>query len=79
MRKIITLALIATLSACANAPQQLEQLEALARYHRAQNAAQIANEAHNAAVNAKLIADSELTDARAKLDEVLSDDTLRDF
>lgn len=72
IKHIVTIALIATLSACANVPQQLEQLEALARYHKAQNAAQIANSAAQAASNAKLVADSELTDARAKLDEVLS-------
>ena len=71
IKHIVTLALIATLSACANVPQQLEQLEALARYHKAQNTAQIANSAAQAANSAAQAADSELTDARAKLDEVL--------
>ena len=73
IKHIVTIALIATLSACTNVPLQLEQLEALARYHKAQNAAQITNSAAQAASSAAQAANSELTDARAKLDEELSE------
>lgn len=72
MKRIITLLLITALSACANVPQQVEQLEALARYHKAQNAAKIANEVYQAASISNLAASSELADSRANLDGALA-------